>query len=51
MLLTALALFAIQVDKPAANTAAPERDVYTSCFLGELSSLEGHDVTDSHVGR
>ena len=50
MLLTALALFAFQVDKPAANAAAPERDVYTSCFLRELSSLEGRDVMDSHDG-
>jgi len=50
MLLAAIALLAAQTDKPAADAAAPERDVYTACFLRELSSLEGRDVANSRDG-
>ena len=50
MILAVMALLAVQADKPAADSSPTERDIYTACFLRELSALEGRDLANSHDG-
>ncbi len=52
MIMTILALLAVQTDKPATPDPAPptERDVYSQCFMRELSTLEGRDIATSRDG-
>lgn len=49
MLLAIMALLAVQTGKPA-SSPSDENDIYTACFLRELSVLEGHDMASWRGG-
>jgi hypothetical protein len=58
MILTAMVMLAIQAgslveseaEPPPAAAETSRRDIYTECFLRELSALEGRDVGNSRDG-